>query len=264
MNQEIFYNSFEADAENFVNDEDSANFLGAAYMIRKKLKKKKAKKAANIRLIKMVKARKEQQPLEDALQTVTENTPQVKDYLNKIAPEFPTENATPATLAAAVSTVHSSRINSEMKENGSTPEEAEENILNEDIENEEIPNEFIGGILGSVLNAGKAFLTKVNEKRKAQGKKPFLAGKAWKKLKDKVNKNEGAFIKAGEAANDVIAALKNDNPSIDTGGVKSGIKAAADALTDTAKKDFLKENGVYILGAVFLLVVIGYFIRKSK
>lgn len=196
-----------------------------------------------------------------SLSIVKKNRPAIERYIIKNGGN-PHEN--PAILAAQACLIHENKIYH--KQRMGTPDyfTAEDAVLAE----EAVAAEFDGGeaddfspaILGTVFKAGKKAIAKINEKRKAKGKKPILSGQRFKNLTEKIKKH--VEIDTGE--NGATIKLKNINtappPSINEQSDLAIIKdAVIDQATEDAKADWMKKNLPIIIAAG----IVAYLIFKK-
>lgn len=168
-------------------------------------------------------------------------------------------------LAGQVTIAHANRVNKLARTKNIDPIQAEREIfaLSEYRSytggGNEVDN-FAPMLLAPALAVGKGFVEGVNEKRKAQGKKPILSGPFWQSIKDATKGI--SLTPQGEAG--LSIGIEGRPMGEPTSGVGMGISRATDELINQGKKQWFRKNLVWIILAVAVVGFGIYYISKKK
>lgn len=195
-----------------------------------------------------------------ALEIVKNRREVIENYVRKFGME-PSKHA--AELAVQAILLSEGQIHNLAQENNIDYESAENTLMENEIESEQYGyDNWIGGsLLGSITRAGKKGIETINKKKIANGKKPILQGKAWTKLKQKVDGKIN--VKIDDEGYRITGTLPPPSPDTkandrtDAGAAIAGIQSS---LTKDAIKDWVKNNTLIIA----LVIFAGIYLYQNK
>jgi len=194
-----------------------------------------------------------------ALQTVQENLPAVQNYIqaNGMQPQ-----SNPAAAALQASQILTQKVEDKMQ-TVPDPQIAYESVLQDEQEwinqqyeenGEEYPEEFLGGIIASVVAAGKALVDKINKKREEKKKPPILQGAGWQAVGATLT---NALPAIEQAANDATA--RRAQPVSE----KSTVGTVVDAVVRDQKRQALNQYMPFIIAGLIIIIIFAYRAGKK-
>ena len=200
-----------------------------------------------------------------SLEEVTQYRPQIETYVQRQGYQ-PMNN--PAALAAQALMIHENNIQSKLDGGGVTDYERAEELVYDDAEAMQDligePDEFIGDIVGRVIRAGKTALDKVNERRRARGKKPILGGKKFQRVANKIAQNEPIITDTLNRADMAAAAILGREVQRSGGGPSTDVGAAVQGVIQSVKRDEYGQAARRFIPVVIIVVVIAFLWGKGK
>lgn len=194
-----------------------------------------------------------------ALQTVQENLPAVQNYIqaNGMQPQ-----SNPAAAALQASQILTKKVEDKMQ-TVPDPQLAYESVLQDEQDwinqqyeenGEEYPDEFLGGIIASVVAAGKALVNKINKKREEKKKPPILQGAGWQAVGATLT---NALPAIEQAANDATA--RRAQPVAE----KSTVGTVVDAVVRDQKRQALNQYMPFIIAGLIIIIIFAYRAGKK-
>lgn len=189
-----------------------------------------------------------------ALANVAANQPLVASYVES---KGLTPQPNPAALALQATQLFNSDVEAKMQDGVPDYETAFDAVIEDeqDAWGEEA-DEFFGSVLTSVMAAGKALVNKINDKRKAKGKKPLFGGKGWEKIAKKVADNKEVVTDAMTSAEIAFLALTKKEVAEAKAADAKPLNAAKNAFVDDQTKQAFKQYApiaAIVLIAVFII-----------